>query len=65
MRKVERAAYMKWEYRVERINIGGVTRLEKIQEQLNALGPEGWEVAAAVSVEGNTFGLILKRQILK
>jgi hypothetical protein len=56
---------MKWEYRVERINIGGVTRLEKIQEQLNALGPEGWEAVAAVSIDGNTIGLILKRQISK
>lgn len=56
---------MKWEYKVERIFVGAANRVEKIQEQLNALGPEGWEVAAAVSVEGNTFGLILKRQILK
>ena len=54
---------MKWEHRVERINFGGVSRFEKIQEQLNALGPEGWEAVAALSSDGNTIGLILKRQI--
>ena len=54
---------MKWEHRVERINFGGVSRFEKIREQLNALGPEGWEAVAALSSDGNTVGLILKRQI--
>ena len=54
---------MKWEHRVERINFGGVSRFEKLQEQLNALGPEGWEVVAALASDGNTIGLILKRQI--
>ena len=56
---------MKWEYRVERINIAGMNRFEKTQEQLNALGTEGWEAVAAVSTDGNTIGLILKRQISK
>jgi hypothetical protein len=54
---------MNWEHRVERINFGGVSRFEKLQEQLNALGPEGWEAVAALSSDGNTIGLILKRQI--
>jgi hypothetical protein len=54
---------MKWEYRVERINVGAVNRVEKIQEQLNALGQENWEAVAALSSDGNTIGLILKRQI--
>lgn len=40
---------MKWEYRVERINVGAVNRIEKIQEQLNTLGPEGWEAFATLS----------------
>ena len=56
---------MKWEYRVERINVGAVNRIEKIQEQLNKLGPEGWEAVAALSIDGNTIGLILKRQVSK
>jgi hypothetical protein len=56
---------MKWEYRVERIFVNTVNRVEKIQEQLTALGPEGWEVVAALSNDGNTFGLILKRQFSK
>jgi hypothetical protein len=56
---------MKWEYRVERVFVGATNRVEKIQEQLNALGPEGWEAVAALSNDGNTFGLILKRQIPK
>ena len=56
---------MKWEYRVERINVGATNRVEKIQEQLNALGSEGWEAFAVLSSDGNTFGLILKRPIPK
>jgi hypothetical protein len=56
---------MKWEYRVERINVGSVNRIEKIQEQLNTLGPEGWEAFATLSSDGNTIGLILKRPISK
>jgi len=56
---------MKWEYKVERIYVGAVNRVEKIQEQLNALGPEGWEAVAGISSDGNTIGLILKRQISK
>ena len=56
---------MKWEYRVERINVGATNRVEKIQEQLDALGPEGWEAVAALSSDGNTIGLILKRPIPK
>jgi hypothetical protein len=56
---------MKWEYRVEQVNVGAVTRCETIQVQLNKLGPEGWEAVAAVSIDGNTIGLILKRQVSK
>jgi hypothetical protein len=56
---------MMWEYRVERINVGAVSRFEKIQEQLNTLGPEGWEAVVTLSCDGNTVGLILKRQISK
>jgi hypothetical protein len=54
---------MKWEYRVERIFVGAVNRAEKIQEHLNALGLEGWEAVADLSSDGNTIGIILKRQI--
>ena len=56
---------MKWDYRVERINFGGVSRFEKLQEQLNTLGIEGWEAVAAILSDGNTIGLILKRPISK
>jgi len=56
---------MKWEYRIEPIHVGSVNRCKKIQEQLNKLGPYGWETVAAVSYDGNTIGLILKRQIPK
>ena len=52
---------MKWEYRVERINVIAVNRIEKIQEQLDTLGPEGWEAVDALTIDGNTLGLILKR----
>jgi hypothetical protein len=56
---------MKWEYRVERTFVGAVNRIEKIQEQLDALGPEGWEAVAALSSDGNAIGLILKCPISK
>jgi hypothetical protein len=56
---------MKWEYRIERINVGAVNRIEKIQEQLNTIGQEGWEVVATFDYDGNTIGLILKRQTPK
>ncbi len=53
----------KWEYRVEKYSTGWFTSLpnyEKLQQSLNALGCEGWELVNTfdTNIGGNTGDVV-------
>ncbi|HNT24754.1 MAG TPA: DUF4177 domain-containing protein [Anaerolineales bacterium] len=57
----------KWEYRV--VSFGGIlsdAKNETIEDALNALGEEGWEVVSAVAMDNsNRVRLIAKRPLTR
>ncbi len=54
---------VKWEYRVLVIKSGWGARLkERHEEDLNALGQEGWELAG-MAAEGAVMSMVFKRPI--
>lgn len=56
----------KWEYMVHDSNMSPHGKKTKIEDQLNALGAQGWEVISVTS-DANflkaTYSFILKREV--
>jgi len=57
--------YTQWEYKVTTFGSSwGLTKDEPIEDSLNELGEEGWEIVAAVALYGK-MRVIAKRPLIQ
>ncbi|MCC6525512.1 MAG: DUF4177 domain-containing protein [Polyangiaceae bacterium] len=57
--------FLLWEYKIltPKLSLTGKLDPEALEEQLNRLGAEGWELAATTLYGGSTHGFVCKRPL--